>query len=124
LLTRPCPNCQGNKVESSTDRPCGVCHGTGRIEGSDEPIEYKPSTTEGVMKLDPLPDPLLKEARKKALETCGKCICCKRWKAKAHQAKEYQQSAIANAQRWAAHWKQQYELLAKAKSLDGPTPKA
>lgn len=98
---------------------CIGCKGTGRVEVSDDPVKpFLPSDSGGVMKIDPPPDPEKKAARKRARETCGKCECCRRWKMKAGFVSNKTASAVANAQKWASHWKRQYESLNAAKKQD------
>jgi|SRR3990170_6259 len=119
MLTRTCPRCDGKRVEPSTDKgePCLGCKGCGTVAVSDEPISFTHSDS-GVMKIDPSSDPKRKEARKLSLKTCGVCQCCRRWKAKNGLAGERRRMAIANAQKWASYWKQQYEVLNAAKGRD------
>jgi hypothetical protein len=85
---------------------------------ADEPVTYTPSDSGGVMKIDPPPDPEKKAARKRAMEPCGNCACCRRWKAKSHYTAKGNRAALANAQKWADYWKKQYESLSAAKKKD------
>lgn len=123
MLTRKCERCQGNSREPGPlEARCIGCKGTGTVMVSDDPVQpFLPSTSDGIMKVDPPPDPEKKAARKRALETCGKCTCCRRWKAKAHYVTKGGRAAVANAQYWANHWKQQYETLHAAQAQDHKT---
>lgn len=97
--------------------PCLGCKGAGTVEVSDDPVSLSPSDN-GVMKIDPPPDPKRKEARELSLKTCGVCQCCRRWKAKNGLAAESRRTSVANAQKWASYWKNQYETLRAAKGED------
>lgn len=120
MLTRNCPRCEGSGKEPQTpERACIGCKGTGQIEVPEEPVKpYAPSTSDGVMVVDPPSDPEKKAARKRAMEPCGSCACCRRWKAKAHLSAQRSKMAFASAQKWAAYWKQQYASLSAAKKID------
>lgn len=89
------------------------------MEVPEDPAKpFLPSVSDGVMKIDPPLDPEKKAARKRAVEPCGKCQCCRRWKAKTHYTTKGTKTALANAQKWAAYWKGQYESLNAAKKRD------
>lgn len=121
MLTRPCGRCQGNGLEPHLDeeKPCIGCKGSGRVEVPEDPVKiFPPSNNEEPMAIDPAPDPEKKAARKRAMQPCGKCLCCRRWKSNSHLASKTARATIANAQKWASYWKAQYESLAAAKRKD------